>query len=192
MHPDISVLPSRLFYGGRLLDGPNMTVKTQRPWHDHPKFGPYRFYNVLRGVEETGSSHSFLNRAEAEVAAALYNRMHTEFISRGTNFTVGVVTMYKAQMNELRRTFERRFGSTTTGIVDFNTVDGFQGQEKDVIILSCVRAGPGVERVGFLAGEMTPWLLSSDRSTRHRREANERCSYTCQVFCVHSRQCGNP
>lgn len=157
MHPDISVLPSRLFYGGRLLDGPDMKVKTQRPWHGHPKFGTYRFYNVLRGIEESGSSHSYKNRAEVDIAVALYNRMHQEFIARGTDITIGVVTMYKAQMLELRRAFERRFGSALAGMVDFNTVDGFQGQEKDVIILSCVRAGPGVERVGFLAGE--PSLL---------------------------------
>ena len=32
----------------------------------------------------------------------------------------------------------------------FNTVDGFQGQEKDIIILSCVRSGPNLRTIGFL------------------------------------------
>lgn len=32
----------------------------------------------------------------------------------------------------------------------FNTVDGFQGQEKDIIILSCVRSGPNLSSIGFL------------------------------------------
>ncbi len=32
----------------------------------------------------------------------------------------------------------------------FNTVDGFQGQEKDIIILSCVRSGPNLQSIGFL------------------------------------------
>ena len=32
----------------------------------------------------------------------------------------------------------------------FNTVDGFQGQEKDIIILSCVRSGPNLQTIGFL------------------------------------------
>jgi senataxin len=157
MHPDISQLPSQLFYQGKLLDGPDMASKTQRPWHTHPKFGPYRFYNVMRGVEMS-RSHSYMNHAEVEVAVTLYNRMQQEFGSY--NFTVGVVTMYKAQATELRRAFERRFGANIVGLVDFNTVDGFQGQEKDVIILSCVRAGPGVEKVGFLAGE---WRVFAPR-----------------------------
>lgn len=34
--------------------------------------------------------------------------------------------------------------------ISFNTVDGFQGQEKDIIILSCVRSGPNLQTIGFL------------------------------------------
>jgi len=67
------------------------------------------------------------------------------------NFRVGIVSMYRAQIMELRRAFESRFGVNVTSHVDFNTVDGFQGQEKDIIILSCVRAGPGLQNVGFLS-----------------------------------------
>ena len=35
----------------------------------------------------------------------------------------------------------------------FNTVDGFQGQEKDITILSTVRSGPGLRTIGFLRDE---------------------------------------
>lgn len=152
MHPEISVLPSRLFYNGRLQDGPDMAGKTQKPWHKSPKFGPYRFFNVAKGVEETGRFHSLVNKAEAQVAVALYNRLRQEFSTYDFDFRVGVVTMYRAQVTELRRAFEQRFGVNIASTVDFNTVDGFQGQEKDIIILSCVRAGPGLSTVGFLAG----------------------------------------
>ncbi|KAJ7644131.1 AAA domain-containing protein [Roridomyces roridus] len=62
-----------------------------------------------------------------------------------------VISMYRAQIVELRRQFTQAFGADVLHTVDFNTVDGFQGQEKTIIILSCVRAGPGLESIGFLS-----------------------------------------
>ncbi|KAG1848713.1 SEN1 N terminal-domain-containing protein [Suillus subalutaceus] len=150
MHPEISRLPSRIFYEGRLLDGPDMDVKTKQPWHLHPKFGTYRFFNVNRG-QETANGHSLKNTTESQVALALYARLCKEFSDIDFDFRVGIVSMYRSQVIELQRAFEQRFGRDIKGKVHFHTVDGFQGQEKDVIILSCVRAGPGVQSVGFLS-----------------------------------------
>ncbi|TFK52558.1 hypothetical protein OE88DRAFT_1796188 [Heliocybe sulcata] len=151
MHPDISRLPSRVFYQGQLRDGPDMVAKTSQPWHLHGKFGTYRFFSITRGREEDGGYHSLINKAECQVAVSLYGRLRREFSSFDFDFRVGVVSMYRAQIAEMRRTFVQRFGQDIVGKVDFNTVDGFQGQEKDVIILSCVRAGPGLQSVGFLS-----------------------------------------
>ncbi|KAF5369282.1 hypothetical protein D9758_002689 [Tetrapyrgos nigripes] len=150
MHPDISELPSRIFYNGRLKDGPSMTSKTTQIWHSHPKFGTYRFYNVAAGLEEK-QGQSLTNKSECDMAVNLFSRLEKEFKSVDFNFRVGVVSMYRAQISLMRFTFERRFGKDILGRVDFNTVDGFQGQEKDIIILSCVRAGPNVTNIGFLS-----------------------------------------
>ncbi|KAF8073606.1 SEN1 N terminal-domain-containing protein [Lyophyllum atratum] len=151
MHPDISSLPSRVFYQGKLLDGPEMKIKTKQPWHSNPKFGTYRFYNVVKGLEESGSRASLKNMAECRVAVALYARLVQEFSSIDFSYRVGIVSMYRAQIVELRRQFTERFGPQILETVDFNTVDGFQGQEKDIIILSCVRSGPGLQSIGFLS-----------------------------------------
>ncbi|RDB14553.1 putative ATP-dependent helicase C29A10.10c [Hypsizygus marmoreus] len=151
MHPEISRLPSRVFYQGRLQDGPAMDVKTAQPWHSHPKFGTYRFFNVAKGLEEAGARSSLKNMGECHVAVALYSRLVKEFSTVDFSYRVGIVSMYRAQIVELRRLFEQRFGSQILEAVDFNTVDGFQGQEKDIIILSCVRSGPGLQSVGFLS-----------------------------------------
>ncbi|KAF8843323.1 hypothetical protein BDN67DRAFT_945625 [Paxillus ammoniavirescens] len=151
MHPEISQLPSRLFYQGRLLDGPDMVSKTKQPWQSHPKFGPYRFFNVLGGREEGTVGHSMKNTMEAQVTVALYARLRKEFAAIDLDFRVGIVSMYRGQVLELQRAFEKRFGEDMRGKIHFHTVDGFQGQEKDIIILSCVRAGPGVQSIGFLA-----------------------------------------
>lgn len=152
MHPEISQLPSEVFYSGRLEDGPDMAEKTQQLWHTRDMFGPYKFFNVLRG-QESNSGKSLVNRIECQIAAALYNRLQKEFSTVNFDFRIGVVSMYRAQILELRRTFIERFGTDVVGKVDFNTVDGFQGQEKDIIILSCVRASTGGTRVGHVAGE---------------------------------------
>jgi len=154
MHPDISRLPSTLFYAQRLVDGPGMAEKTHQLWHKHPLFGTYKFINVASGHEQPAhSGHSLVNRTECEVAAALYNRIRTEYTNIDLDFRIGVITMYRAQLLELKKKFQIAFGADVVGKVDFNTVDGFQGQEKDVIILSCVRAGPGVQSIGFLGDQ---------------------------------------
>jgi len=152
MHPDISQLPSKVFYQGRLLDGPDMATKTQRSWHVNPDFAPYRFFNVPKSNEESGGAHSLMNRTEVTIVAALYTRLIKQFSSVDFDFRVGVVSMYRAQVQEIRREFIKRFGRDIVAMVHFSTVDGFQGQEKDIIILSCVRAGPGVTSIGFLSG----------------------------------------
>jgi senataxin len=174
MHPEISQLPSRVFYNGRLKDGPGMAEKATRAWHASNMFRPYTFFNILRGQESPGSSHSLINKVEVQVAVGLYNRLLEEFSSVDFNFRIGVVSMYRAQILELRRAFESRFGRDITSQVDFNTVDGFQGQEKDIIILSCVRAGPGLQNVGFLSGTSRT-LLGCARLRPSRCSAYERC-----------------
>ena len=151
MHPDISRLPSQLFYNNRLTDGPSMATSTRRPWHKNPLFGVYKFINVARGREEQGAGHSLMNDAECQVAVALFDLLRREFSSYDFDHKVGVISMYRAQIIRLRKAFRDKFGIIADS-VDFNTVDGFQGQEKEIIILSCVRAGPGIESVGFLAG----------------------------------------
>lgn len=185
MHPEISLLPSRVFYQGKLLDGPDMDVKTTQPWHLQEAFGPYKFFNVA-GQEQSSQSHSLINKAECQIAVALYARLCKEFSSFDFDFRVGVISMYRAQIGELKRAFVQRFGSDIVGKILFHTVDGFQGQEKDVIILSCVRAGPGLQNIGFLAGTYTDHDRISARSDAFARyQTNERRSHTREVLPVH-------
>lgn len=63
---------------------------------------------------------------------------------------LSVSIRYKDQKFHLEQAFRRKYDESIANRVDFNTVDGFQGQEKDIIILSCVRAGPDVQSIGFL------------------------------------------
>lgn len=151
MHPDISRLPSCLFYEGRIADGPDMATKTSQPWHSNPLFGTYKFLNVAGHERTTLNGHSLMNHEECDVAVALYTRLKTEYAKVDFDFRIGIISMYRAQLLELKNKFRTAFGAEILGKIDFNTVDGFQGQEKDIIIVSCVRAGPGVQSIGFLS-----------------------------------------
>ena len=128
-----------------------MAAKRSTPWHSNPFFRPYQFFDVADGREETSRAHSQLNRAEVKVAITLYERLRREFPSSSDlDRRIGIIAMYDAQKRELQREFAAKFTNDILTRIDFGTVDGFQGQEKDIIIVSCVRAGPGVQRIGHL------------------------------------------
>lgn len=147
MHPEISTHPSQTFYAGRLEDGPDMARLTTRPWHTDHLLPPFRFFSV-KGAERSSLGHSYLNVEESQLAVAIYERLKRAAPGFDFDGKVGCVTMYKGQVMELKRAFANRYGSGIEQRVDFNTVDGFQGQEKDIIILSCVRSGQN--GLGFL------------------------------------------
>lgn len=150
MHPEISLFPSGAFYDKRLLDGPDMGTLRRRPWHANDLFGPYVFFNVAGKHQTAGSSKSLINRAEIEIADALYSRLNLDhkklYDFKGK---IGIITPYKGQLNELKSHFRRRYGPEITNVVEFNTTDAFQGRESEVIIFSCVRA-QDEGSVGFL------------------------------------------
>ncbi|GAA5958558.1 hypothetical protein JCM3765_006673 [Sporobolomyces pararoseus] len=150
MHPNISAFPSAAFYQSRLTDGPNMDQKTLQTWHSNPLFPPYAFYHV-NGMETAGRHHSWTNPQEAQTALSIYDRLSKEYPSIDFGYRIGIVTPYKGQVGELKKTFRQRYGEEILSRISFNTVDGFQGQEKDIIILSCVRGGSADKGVGFLA-----------------------------------------
>jgi len=60
--------------------------------------------------------------------------------------SVAVISFYRDQLAEIRRALERRALSGRD--IEVNTVDAFQGREKDVVVISCVRADD--DGVGFL------------------------------------------
>ncbi|KAI9469009.1 MAG: hypothetical protein EXX96DRAFT_590092 [Benjaminiella poitrasii] len=150
MHPEISKFPSKIFYRSRLLDGPNMAKNASAVWHSLAEFSPYRFFNVLDGQEKLGKGKSIFNVAEADAAVALVDMLCNKLPTIKFASKIGVITPYKQQVGQLKSRFQKRFGNSILDVIDFNTVDGFQGQEKEIIIFSCVRAGSG-RGIGFLA-----------------------------------------
>ncbi|KAJ2734626.1 DEAD-box type RNA helicase [Coemansia sp. BCRC 34962] len=151
MHPEISIFPSRLFYESRLKDGPDMDRKQTAPWHSNANYPPFTFFNIKSGREQTDGSHSVFNPAEVDAATQLVFSLCKDYPHLYWRQKIGIITPYKLQLRKLQTKFKQLFGPAITDAIEFNTVDGFQGQEKEVIIFSCVRAGGS--GVGFLSDE---------------------------------------
>ncbi|KAI8810854.1 AAA domain-containing protein [Cladochytrium replicatum] len=148
MHPEISSLPSSLFYDMKLMDAPGLEQICASSWHSNSLYGPYRFFNV-NGKEQQGVSRSYYNTDEINACFDLVTSICSSHPQISFSGKIGIITPYRMQMIKLKDKFSEKYGRKVLNSIDINTVDGFQGQEKAIIILSCVRANFGTG-VGFL------------------------------------------
>ncbi|XP_025639454.1 helicase sen1 isoform X4 [Arachis duranensis] len=151
MHPQIRDFPSRYFYQGRLTDSESVVKLPDEVYHKDPLLRPYIFYDIRHGREShRGGSVSYQNIHEAQFCLRLYEHLQKTLKSLGMGkISVGIITPYKLQLKCLQREFEEVLNSEEGKDLYINTVDAFQGQERDVIIMSCVRASS--HGVGFVA-----------------------------------------
>ena len=103
---------------------------------------------------EDRDGESLFNREEAEYAIAALH-LYIEKVSatrvKAERIDFGVISPYKAQVRLLRQLLKRdSFLKPFRRHISVNTVDAFQGQERDVMILSMVRANEKGQ-IGFLA-----------------------------------------
>ncbi|KAL2610776.1 hypothetical protein R1flu_022468 [Riccia fluitans] len=151
MHPQIRDFPSRYFYQGRLVDSESVRSRPDEAYHKDLLLQPYLFYDISHGRESHGGSVSYQNKLEAQVAVRLYLHLQEVVVAGGVpSVSVGMITPYKQQLRCLQTEFEAVVGvNAESKGVYINTVDAFQGQERDVIMMSCVRAS--THGVGFVA-----------------------------------------
>jgi hypothetical protein len=77
-----------------------------------------------------------------------------QYPSLGKEPLIGVISPYKSQVKLIRKELDSVLPDIAP-LIDVNTIDGFQGREKDVIIFSTVRTVVGKKRarIGFVADE---------------------------------------
>ncbi|KAJ4954203.1 hypothetical protein NE237_031035 [Protea cynaroides] len=151
MHPQIRDFPSRYFYQGRLTDSESVAKLPDEPYYKDQLLRPYAFYDITHGREShRGGSVSYQNIHEAQFCLRIYEHLQKTLKSSGMGkISVGIITPYKLQLRCLQREFEEVLNSDEGKDLYINTVDAFQGQERDVIIMSCVRASN--HGVGFVS-----------------------------------------
>jgi superfamily I DNA and/or RNA helicase len=108
----------------------------------------------IEGKEElTDDSIGKMNKTEAELTL-LSLRAYFEMIGKerilSERLDVGIISPYRAQVQLLRRLVKKNeFFKPFRSLITVNTVDGFQGQERDIIVISLVRSNDEGQ-IGFL------------------------------------------
>ncbi|PWA77568.1 P-loop containing nucleoside triphosphate hydrolase [Artemisia annua] len=156
MHPMISLFPNEEFYNKKILDGPNVKERSYKKQFLKGKiFGTYSFIHLTNGRVEYDKTRSGKNMVEVAVVVELVTQLRKESIVRKQKISVGCITPYKAQVLAIQEKLGDIYGTREAGEGDWfsvyvKTVDGFQGCEEDVIIISTV-TGNGSGSIGFLS-----------------------------------------
>lgn len=150
MHPSISEFPNNKFYGGLLKDA--VTVESRQPvkgfrW-------PSKGYNVAfidasaghpNGHFESVVGTSKMNNLEIDIVMMVLKSILDAGDAKESE--IGILTPYDAQKWIIKRRIKQAMGDINS--IEVDSVDGFQGKEKELIIFSAVRSNMQKE-IGFL------------------------------------------
>lgn len=156
MNDDIMRFSSNYFYNGLVESAPQVKYRgildldIPMEWLDTNTFTD----DSLQFKEEfIGESFGRINKEEAELTL---NTLQQYFERIGKQrllderIDVGIISPYRAQVQYLRRLLmKREYFKPFRRQISINTVDGFQGQERDIIVISMVRANEEGQ-IGFL------------------------------------------
>ncbi len=158
MNDDIMHFSSSYFYNGQLESAPEVRFRsildldTPMEWIDTGSEKP-RGEDEEYKEEFVGESYGRINKAEAELTLDVLQR-YIERIGKqrllDERIDIGIISPYRAQVQYLRqKLMKREFFKPFRRLISINTVDGFQGQERDVIVISLVRSNDEGQ-IGFL------------------------------------------
>lgn len=151
MNDEIMRFSSIWFYGGMLESAPEVKYRSILDFDT-----PIEWVNT-EGMdcneEFVGENYGRINKPEAELSVA---QLKAYILKIGKErfleekIDVGLISPYKAQVQYLRQLIRKdNFFKPYRSAITINTVDGFQGQERDVILISLVRANEEGQ-IGFL------------------------------------------
>lgn len=159
MNDEIMKFSSDWFYGGKVKTAAEIQQRKSILNFDRPilwldtgqmEVGPDEPDNKEQFV---GESFGRVNKGEAELTLKSLQDYFTKIGKArilDEQIDVGVISPYRAQVQYLRRLLKQReFFKPYRRLITVNTVDGFQGQERDIILISMVRANENGE-IGFL------------------------------------------
>ena len=161
MADDIMQFPNQEFYDGLLQSDPGVKYRGILDWDTAVEWveaggeerPPFRFpFEEGETLAPDGLSH--INPVEAELALQTLHD-YIERIGKDRilyeRLDIGIISPYKGQVHLLRKMLRKdSYWKPLRHLISINTVDGFQGQERDIILISMVRQNEQGQ-VGFLA-----------------------------------------
>jgi len=143
MHEDIAAFPSEQFYQGKLITPHSVKVRPRPSWSSCPCFPTICFWDMQQCMAANGMGYGFTNVSEAQfiIRKMLCTLTDSFLVHSGVEVTVGVISFYKDQVTLLKEELASTPSLHSSRLkIKVATVDGFQGSECDIIILSCVRS----------------------------------------------------
>ncbi|XP_052204545.1 uncharacterized protein LOC127809631 isoform X2 [Diospyros lotus] len=196
MHPSISLFPNAKFYLNQIMDAPHVQSKSyEKQYLPGPMFGPYSFINVIGGREEVDDDgRSRRNMVEVAIVVKIVQHLYTAWRISGNTLSIGVVSPYAAQVVAIQDKLGKKYEKLDGFTVKVKTIDGFQGGEEDVVVISTVRSN-NTGSVGFLSSPQRTnvaltrarhclWILGNDRTL-----SNSDSIWEALVHDAKSRQC---
>ncbi|MCH5235226.1 MAG: AAA family ATPase [Muribaculaceae bacterium] len=165
MHQDIMKFPNDWFYGGKMTASPEVQYRgildydTPIEWIDTTNLVEKEEWDNLEIEPEDSFAETItgnfgkVNKDEALVAIMTLQKYIEKIgISRilEENLDIGIISPYRTQTILLRKLIRNTsFFRPIRKLISVNTVDGFQGQERDIILVSMVRSNSSGQ-IGFL------------------------------------------
>ena len=163
MNEEIMRFSSDWFYGNQVESAPEVKCRSildldiPMSWIDTSEFSENSESSENSDVsfkeQFVGESFGRINKAEAELTLLVLEQYFQKIGKQrilDERLDVGVISPYRAQVQYLRRLLKKKeFFKPYRSLISVNTVDGFQGQERDIILISLVRANDEGQ-IGFL------------------------------------------
>ncbi|KAL6508250.1 hypothetical protein OROHE_021792 [Orobanche hederae] len=174
MHPSISNFPNSFFYLGMMINAPNVKDKKyEMRYLQGRMFGSYSFINISDGREELDDcTQSLVNMVEVAVTVKIVRKLYKAWSASHKKLSIGVITPYAAQVRAILD--KLRIENNESFTVAVKPIDGFQGRQKDVIIISTVRsnnsgsvgpwASPQRTNVALTRARHCLWILGDERT----------------------------
>ncbi|NRS90526.1 superfamily I DNA and/or RNA helicase [Flavobacterium sp. 7E] len=172
MPKQVGSLISKYFYDSKLKN-PETSVIPEYDKQKHHELSLKKetsiiFFSTSQRENATDNDNKFNRQNKCNVQAIKellekLNVLYSDNLAKRKHFTIGIIAGYRGQVNLLKSSInlsqysnfvqvetDENGKQKKTNLIEINTVDKFQGAERDIIIYDIVRSSKGKSNIGFL------------------------------------------